>query len=109
MDNIKLRALTTSDKTKTLSWHNRDDIKNLYAGHPFPVNIEMESDWYDKILKSNFPTTVFGIELVKNAELIGLSLLKKIDLMNRKAEIAIYIGDAGQEAKAMPTVRHSKP
>lgn len=96
---LKLRALTLSDIEKTLKWNNSDSISELYAGHPFPVNEEMEKKWYDKILTSNFPTTVFGIELLGNNKLIGLTLLKGINLIHRKAEFAIYIGDIDERGK----------
>ncbi len=45
------------------------------------------------MLTSNFPTTVFGIEVNETSTLIGISLFKDIDLLNRSAETAIYIGD----------------
>ncbi len=90
---IKLRALTGHDIEKTLSWNNLEDISDLYSGHPFPVNIEMEQIWYDKILTSNFPISVFGIELIENQSLIGITVLKDINLINRSAEYAIYIGE----------------
>ena len=93
MNKIRLRALTATDITKTLGWHNQEDISELYSGHPFPVNIEMEQKWYEKILISNFPITVFGIELIENQILIGITVLKDINLINRSAEFAIYIGD----------------
>ena len=93
MKRIRLRALTSDDIEKTIVWNNQEDISDCYAGHPFPVNIEMEKEWYEKILTSNFPVTVFGIELIENNVLIGLSVLKEINLINRSAEIAIYIGD----------------
>jgi len=99
LNNVRLKALTETDKQKTLEWNNQDDIKELYAGHPFPVNMEMESAWYDKITSSNFPTTVFGIELLKEKKLIGISALKKIDLINRKAEFSIFIGDLQERGK----------
>jgi RimJ/RimL family protein N-acetyltransferase len=96
---IRLRALTKSDIQKTLKWHNNEIIKELYAGHPFPVNWELEEKWYEKILTSNFPTTVFGIEIIENSLLIGISVLKNIDLMNGKAEYAIFLGDENVRAK----------
>ena len=40
---IQLRALTKSDLENTLKWHNQEDIKSLYMGHPFPVNREIEA------------------------------------------------------------------
>jgi RimJ/RimL family protein N-acetyltransferase len=93
MCKIKLRALTETDIPKTLVWNNQDDIKDMYAGHPFPINLEMEKEWYDKITRSNIPITVFGIELVDEKRLIGLSFLKNINFIHRKAEFAIFIGD----------------
>ena len=99
MEKIKLRALTKTDLIKTLEWNNQDDIRDLYSGHPFPVNREMEEKWYEKVLVSNFPLTVFGIEIVKSKTLIGLTLLKDINLINRCAEFAVYIGEAKERGK----------
>lgn len=98
-DLIILRALTRDDLPKTLEWHKQADIVDFYAGHPFPVNLEMEQKWFDKILVSNLPTTVFGIEILESSLLIGISLLKDIDLLNRSAETAIYIGDLQERGK----------
>jgi len=99
MKNIRLRALTITDLPLTLKWHNQRDIIEMYAGHPFPVNEEMERKWYEKILTSNFPVTVFGIELIENNKLIGLTILRDINLINRSAETAIYIGDQNERSK----------
>lgn len=99
MTNLRLRAITESDLPKTLEWNNRQDIKDFYAWHPFPVNLEMEKEWYNKITLSNIPTTVFGIELIKEKKLIGLSVLRNINMIHRKAELAIYIGDESARGK----------
>ncbi len=99
MNKIKLRALTISDLEKTFNWHNQDDIVDLYSGHPFPVNIEMEKRWYEKILTSNIPTTIFGIECIEAGLLVGITILKEINLINRSAEFAIYIGDSQYRGK----------
>lgn len=101
MEQIKLRALTLSDLPQTLAWHNQEDISDLYSGHPFPVNKEMEQRWYEKILMSNFPTTVFGIELINTRELVGISILKNIDMIHRKAEFAIYLGSKDARGKGL--------
>lgn len=98
---IRLRALTSTDLQMTLAWHNQEDIVDLYAGHPFPINHEMEQKWYDKVLTSNIPATVFGIELSDSSELIGISILRDIDLLNRSAETAIYIGNISERGKGL--------
>lgn len=91
---IYLRALTKDDLSTTLKWNNKSEIRDNYSGHPFPVNREMEEIWYNKILTSNYPTTVFGIEYIESNTLIGLFLLKNISMLNRSAELAIYIGNS---------------
>ncbi len=99
MDKIILRALTSQDLNDTLRWHNQEDIRMMYSGHPFPVNLELEQKWYEKILTSNFPTTVFGISIKDSSTLIGISMLKDINMINRVAEFAIYIGDENYRGK----------
>jgi len=103
MINVNLRALTTTDIEKTLSWHNKKEISNLYSGHPFPVNLEFEKKWYENILTSNIPTTVFGIEHIETNELIGITILKNINLINRCSEFAIYIGNDSYLGKGLST------
>ena len=101
MNKIKLRALTHADLEKTLAWHNQEDISDLYSGHHFPVNVEMERIWYEKVLTSNFPVTVFGIELVESKELIGITVLRDINIINRVAEFGIYIGNTAERGKGL--------
>jgi len=101
MDDVRLRALTYADLPLTLEWHNQPEIVDMYSGHPFPVNEEMEKKWYDKITGSNIPTTVFGVEHVSDSRLIGITLLKDINFVNSSAETAIYIGDTDYRGKGM--------
>lgn len=103
MEKIRLRALTMSDIEKTFHWHNQDEIRELYLGHPFPVNIEMEKKWYEKYLYANFPVTVFGVEIVESQELIGLTVLRNIHMINREAEFAAYIGETAHRGKGFST------
>lgn len=99
MNSIRLRALTMSDVPLTLKWHNQPDIVDMYSGHPFPVNEEMERKWYERVLTSNIPTTVFGIETTDGGKLVGITVLKDINFIHRSAETAIYIGDLQARGK----------
>ena len=101
MKRIILRALTSTDIKETLKWHNQDDIADFYSGHPFPINEEMEKRWYDKILFSNYPNTIFGIEHIVDQRLIGISMLKDINMINRVAEFAIYLGNNQYRGKGL--------
>ena len=90
---IKLRALTHEDFDKTFQWNNDEEITNWYLSHPFPVSRENEKLWYEKILTSNIPMTVFGIESISSQELIGIASLRNINLINRSAEFGMYVGN----------------
>ncbi len=94
MSVLKLRALALEDAKVTWAWRNKEEISNLYSGHPFPVSYDQEKAWYDKVMYSNFPTTVFGIELEGEGkkELIGLTTLTNINMLNRTCDFSILIG-----------------
>ena len=99
MEKIRLRALTTEDAKITWLWQNSPEIKEFYSDHPYPVNFEMEKLWYEKITYTNIPVTVFGIEILENHKLIGMSILKNINLIHRSAELGIFIGDTSEKHK----------
>jgi RimJ/RimL family protein N-acetyltransferase len=96
---LKLRALRLEDAAVTWAWRNQDDIRDQYSGHPFPVNYEMERSWLERIACSNIPTTVFGIEVVSSQKLIGMTVLRDINLISREAEFAMLIGDKEERRK----------
>jgi RimJ/RimL family protein N-acetyltransferase len=99
MEKIRLRALTAEDAQVTWQWQNSPEIKEFYSDHPYPVNYEMEKLWYEKITYTNIPVTVFGIEILENRKLIGMSILKNINLIHRSAELGIFIGDNSEKHK----------
>lgn len=101
MDDVRLRALTITDLQLTLKWHNQPEIVEMYSGHPFPVNEEMEMKWYENVTKSNVPISVFGIEHIIDSKLIGLTVLKGINFINSSTETAIYIGDNEYKGKGL--------
>jgi UDP-4-amino-4,6-dideoxy-N-acetyl-beta-L-altrosamine N-acetyltransferase len=94
-----LRALTKNDAEVTWQWRNLPDIKYFFSGHPFSVNYEKEAKWLDSTILENIPHTYFGIE--HNGQLVGITSLRNIDLINRHAEFAIFITETrgiGHEA-----------
>ncbi|MEO8085345.1 MAG: GNAT family protein [Bacteroidota bacterium] len=91
---VRLRALTLADSSITWKWRNQEDVRNEFSGHPFPVSLEMEKEWYEKNIHANFPNTAFGVELIATGELIGMTFIKNINMINRNAEFAILIDSA---------------
>jgi UDP-4-amino-4,6-dideoxy-N-acetyl-beta-L-altrosamine N-acetyltransferase len=84
-----LRALTAKDAEITWQWRNLPAIKYFFAGHPFPVNYDKEAKWLASTILENIPHTYFGVE--HNGQLVGITSLRNIDLLNRQAEFAIFI------------------
>jgi RimJ/RimL family protein N-acetyltransferase len=101
-NSIRLRALTLQDAAITWKWRNQEDVTNEFSGHPFPVNYETEMEWYKKNITSNFPVTVFGVELISSGELVGMTFLKNINMIHRNAEFAILI-DSNMKGKGYGT------
>lgn len=106
--NIKLRALTKEDAKVSWVWRNNPDMRYFYSGHPFFINIEKEEAWIAKVSTSDIPLTSFGIEELKTNSLIGMVFLKDINLINRSAEFAIFIGAENVKGKGYATEATSK-
>jgi len=98
-EKVRLRALTKEDAKTSWNWRNNDDIKYFYSGHPFPVNIEKEEAWLSNLVESDLPLTSFGIDEIETGNFIGMCFLKNINLINRNAEIAIFIGEESATGK----------
>ena len=101
MSKIILRALTIEDAKISWQWRNKEEIMNLYSGHPFPVNYELEKSWYEKVMYSNFPTTVFAVDVIEDGikTFIGITTLTGINMLNRTSDFSILIGDEKHRGK----------
>ena len=94
---IRLRALRKEDAEITWKWRNQASVREMYSGHPFFVNPEKESAWYEKVLLSDFPNASFGVEIDETETLIGLSFLLDISFINRSAGLAFLFGEESQK------------
>jgi RimJ/RimL family protein N-acetyltransferase len=90
---IRLRALRSEDYEVLWEWRNRPEVRKMYSGHPFYVNPEKEKLWLQKVLTSDYPLVVMGIEIAEKEQLIGITSLKDINYIHRSAEYAIFMID----------------
>lgn len=90
-DKIKLRLLERKDTDITWQWRNQKDVQDHFSGHPYAVTREQEMEWFDKQVKDNSSILVFGIELLSDSRLVGMTFLKHINQIHRQAEFAILI------------------
>jgi len=87
---VRMRPIEKKDLEKTLKWANDPEIA-YYTGYIFPVSMEMEVKWYERILAEESRKT-FIIEN-KESVVIGLTAILNIDWKNRKAELSMLIGE----------------
>jgi len=87
---VRMRPIEKKDLEKTLKWANDPEIA-YYTGYIFPVSMEMEVKWYERILAEENRKT-FIIEN-KEGVVIGLTATLNIDWKNRKAERSMLIGE----------------
>ncbi len=94
---IRLRALRSEDVELIWKWRNLPEVREMYSGHPFYVNPEKEKAWFEKVLLSDLPITVFGVEIVELDKLVGITMLKHINLIYRTSEFSIFMIDKAYE------------
>ena len=87
---IVLRCIEESDIQSLFTWHNDKRIKEMYAGHPFPVSFEATKEWINQVTKPDYENLILGIALKE--QLIGVCGLKRVNKINRNAELFIFIG-----------------
>jgi diamine N-acetyltransferase len=92
-DKTKLRPLQKQDLTTFHVWRDDIELRGLVMMHPYPVTIEHDSEWLDKMINSTDNTQiVFAIESKSDGMLAGYIHLKSIDMLHRHAFLGIIIG-----------------
>lgn len=86
-----IRALTKGDLPKLVTWRNDPSIQSQLIGWHFPVSIEDEELWLERI-RNDKTSKRFAIE-ADSGEYIGNIGLYDIDWINRNTGFGIFIGD----------------
>lgn len=79
---------------KCLTWINDPLVNHYLLRGRFPTSRKEENDWFDK-MNTTEKDIVFIIEL-KDGTPIGTIGLRGIDLLSRRSELGILIGEKGQ-------------
>jgi RimJ/RimL family protein N-acetyltransferase len=91
---VRLRALERADLPRSLAWVNDPEITR-FTGTLFPVSAAEEDAWYERLLAD--PTQrVFAIETEGGLH-VGNAGFRDIQVVPRKAEVWIYIGDRSRQ------------
>ena len=100
-ERVTLRALNRDDAQQILEWVNNPKLKYL-TGTVYPVSEVEHEKWFENKLNEKI-NKIFGIEEHTTNSLIGVIGLNNTDLINRNAELYIYIGDESHWGKGLGT------
>ena len=90
-DNIKLRSLEYEDLPTLVEWMNQKEIMEGIL-RVVPTSLYATRKWYDN-LGQDKSKMVFAIEENYTGKFIGCIGLNDINLIDKKAELYIYIGE----------------
>jgi [ribosomal protein S5]-alanine N-acetyltransferase len=97
-EKTKLRSLQKQDLATVHSWREDFDLRGLVMMHPYPVTLEHDTEWLDKIINSTDNSQiVFAIESKSDGLLAGYINLKGIDMLHRQAFLGIIIGSQAHQ------------
>ncbi len=91
-EKVILRALNKEDISKILEIHNNLEIKKSAMFHPFPVSIEQDIEWFEKISEDKSNKFVyFSIIEKESNDFAGYTSLRNINWINRNCYFGITI------------------
>ena len=92
---VVLKVITREDviSSNWYGWFNDDDLCKTLQKHYFPSTVESQLIYWEKNILNATNRIQLGICRVESGSIIGVISLSNIDLINRRAEISIVIGD----------------
>lgn len=98
--NIKLAKFSNKHLEKSREWMNDKEICRLFNRIYKPLTIQMQKKWYKNLKKDKCQIT-FAIET--DSIYVGNVGLKNIDLVDKKCEYYIFIGNKNYWGKGIGT------
>jgi len=89
---VALGLLIEEDLERLWKWVNDKEVTQFLAMFPRVISKEEEQKWLQRVLQGD-SNIIFAILLLPNLEHIGNLGLHKIDLIDRNAELGIFIGE----------------
>lgn len=91
-ERIRLRGFKKEDASKLVELRDDFDAVRSYAGSPFPVNLQTEEEWISHMYPPGLKSNLFlVIEELSSAKMIGYCVARKIDYINRNAEVGLIL------------------
>jgi RimJ/RimL family protein N-acetyltransferase len=100
-EKIILKALSEEDITKSgwYGWFNDKDTTEFMQQRYFPNTLNSQIEYYRQVIALSKTKIQLGIVPLDCDHIIGVVSLSGIDLLNRKAEFSIIIGEKDMRGK----------
>lgn len=99
MEPVFLRALELDDLERTHKWHNDPDLYSSLTGTFRYVSMSAERKWIEKKAEFNDCEISLAICESKTKRHIGNIYLREISWIDRRAGLAIFIGEKDARSK----------
>jgi diamine N-acetyltransferase len=90
---IYLRALEPEDLDRIHKWHNDQKLYRIMGGHFHYVSKAATEEWLRKRMEYRTDEVSLAICIKETSQHIGNIYLKKIDWIDRQANLDIFIGE----------------
>lgn len=98
---ISLRDIKIEDTEKILQWRNNKNVKKNFCNQE-NLTAERHINWYNSKIMTGKVKQFIIIDKEENLE-VGSIYLRDIDLINKKAEMGIFIGEDKKRGKGIGT------
>lgn len=88
---VGLRAIEEADLEQLLAWRNIPEFRQYYR-ESRELSMHLQKVWFESINKPHSNVRMFAIVRLSDGMLLGACGLCLIDLMNRSADLSIYLG-----------------
>lgn len=100
-ENIFLSPISTDEAEKYTEWMNDLDLTEMIGGSNNVISLEKQKKWIESQSLNN--EYCFSIIKKDTDELIGSCTLFKVNLINKVADLGIYIGEKKERHKGYGT------
>jgi RimJ/RimL family protein N-acetyltransferase len=92
---VLLKVLTEDDvlNSNWYGWFNDEDTTRFTQQHRYPNTKEEQLEYYKKYIRGSKDKVQLGVCDINGDKLLGVISLSNIDMVSRKAEIGIMMGE----------------
>lgn len=100
--NLTTLCLEDVEHSNWTAWLNDEETTRFMLQHRFPSSRESQIEFFKKEIEHNQSKLQLGIQSSDGGQIVGVISLQCVDYINKKAEIAVMIGESKYRQ-----VRHS--